>query len=88
MMDIKVKASKMFYGGVYHKFFNLQVSSANATIDEDIEEDDVFSLVMGLLDETILSNYYHNQIVERLVEVGILTERQVLEYIQDIEDDK
>lgn len=82
-MDIKVKPSKMFYGGEYHKLFYLRVSSGNATIEEDIDEKDVVSLVMGLLDETILSNHYHNQIVERLVEVGILTERQILEYAQD-----
>lgn len=86
-MDIKVKASKMFYGGEYHKLFNLQVSSGNATIDEDIDEKDVVDLVVQLLDQTILDNVYWNSVVERLVEVGIVDNKQILEYVQSPEEE-
>lgn len=86
-MDIKVKSSKMFYGGTHHKLFNLQVSSGNATIDEDIDEKDVVDLVVQLLDQTILDNVYWNYVVERLVEVGIVDNKQILEYVQDLEEE-
>lgn len=87
-MDIKVKSSKMFYGGEYHKLFNLQVSSGNATIDEDIDEKDVVDLVVQLLDQTVLDNVYWNYVVERLVEVGVLDNKQILEYVQNLEEDE
>lgn len=87
-MDIKVKSSKMFYGGEYHKLFNLQVSSANATIDEDIDEKAVVDLVVQLLDQTVLDNVYWNYVVERLVEVGVLDNKQILEYVQNLEQDE
>lgn len=85
-MDIKVKSSKMFYGGEYHKLFNLQVSSGNAMIDEDIDEKDVVDLVVQLLDQTVLDNVYWNYVVERLVEVGVLDNKQILEYVQNLEE--
>ena len=87
-MDIKVKSSKMFYGGEYHKLFNLQVSSGNATIDEDIDEKSVIDLVVQLLDQTVLDNVYWNYVVERLVEVGIVDNKQILEYVQNLEEDE
>lgn len=85
-MDIKVKSSKMFYGGEYHKLFNLQISSGNATIDEDIDEKDVVDLVVRLLDQTVLDNVYWNYVVERLVEVGVIDNKQILEYVQNLEE--
>jgi hypothetical protein len=87
-MDIKVKSSKLFYGGEYHKLFNLQVSSGNAIIDEDIDEKDVLDLVVQLLDQTVLDNLYWNYVVERLVEVGILDNKQILEYVQNLQEDE
>lgn len=87
-MDIKVKPFKMFYGGEYHKLFNLQVSSGNATIDEDIDEKDVVDLVVQLLDQTVLDNVYWNYVVERLVEVGVLDNKQIIEYVKNLEEDE
>ena len=87
-MDIKVKSSKIFYGGEYHKLFNLQVNSDNATIDEDVEEKDVVDLVVQLLDQTVLDNVYWNYVVERLVEVGVLDNKQIIEYVRNLEEDE
>lgn len=88
IMEIKAKSSKMFYGSEYHKLFNVKVSSANATLDEDIDEKDVIELVVSLLDQTILDNVYWNYVVERLVEVGVIDNKQILEYVQNLEPEE
>lgn len=87
-MEIKAKASKMFYGGEYHKIFNLKVSCSNATIDEDVDEKDVISLVLDLVNQTILDNVYWNQVVEKLVEAGLIDNKQILEYVESLEEDE
>ena len=87
-MDIQAKSSKMFYGGEYHKIFNLKVSCSNAVIDEDVDEKDVTSLVLSLIDQTILDNVYWGQVIEKLVEVGLFDNKQIREYVEDLEENE
>jgi hypothetical protein len=86
-VKIEVKSSKLFYGGTNHKVFNVKVNSSNATIDEDMDEADVVQMCLNLVDDTILDNVYSNQIVEKLVEVGLISNEMIQEYLQGLDND-
>lgn len=81
-MKIEAKLSKLFYGGEYHKVFNVKVNASNASIDEDMDEADVVEMCLKLVDDTILDNVYSNQIVEKLVEVGLITDEMIKDYFE------
>jgi hypothetical protein len=86
-MKIEAKSSKLFYGGEYHKMFYMKAQSSNATIEEDIDEAGVIDMCLKLVDDTILDNVYSNQIVEKLIEVGLISEEMIREYLEGLDSD-
>lgn len=86
-MEIKANHSKLFYGGTYHNTVELKFIGDFGYIQEDFGEEEVNNLVVCLIEDTILHNCWQSEVVGKLIEAGIITHEQILEYVAESGDE-
>lgn len=87
-MEIKVEHSNLFYGGTYHHTVDLKFIGDFGYIQEDFGEEEVKNLVVSLVEDTILYKCYPCEVVGKLIEAGIITHEQILEYVAESGDEE
>lgn len=85
-MEIKVKASDLFYSGKFHKTFNIDIKTNNASINEDCDEKGACELAVSLLEDTLLDGCWREEIVGKLIGAGIIDIKMIKEYLEADED--
>lgn len=84
-MEIKVTRHR----GLGHATnYDLKVLYGGATIQTDwLSEKEVYDLAVSFLEDTFLDNCWQSEVVGKLIEAGIITHEQILEYVEESGDE-
>lgn len=83
-MEIKSKGYVLHYNGKDHKHFDITVSGNGFQIYDTLEPKEAYQLAVEFLEDTLLDNCRQSEeVVGKLIEAGIITHEQILEYVAE-----
>lgn len=84
-MEIKVTRHR----GLGHTTnYDIKVVHEGATIQTDwLSEKEVGDLAVSFLEDTLLDNCWQSEVVGKLIEAGVITHEQILEYVAESGDE-
>lgn len=82
-MEIKTKAHTYHLQNRDEKVFRIKVSTCNVYLEEEIGEQEAKDMAVELLEGTVLDGCWEYEVVDKLLECGILNEDQILKWVED-----
>ena len=68
--------------GVTTKYYDLEFNFGDTLVkEESMEQAEVDNIALALIEDTLLAPLYRYEVIDRLIEVGILSEEQILSWV-------
>jgi hypothetical protein len=79
---MEIKARK-----AWGEYYEVVVKTSNTTVVEDMFTwEQVNQMAVDFVEDTILQNSYQDEIIQRLIAVGLIDVEQLREYMADLEE--
>jgi len=76
-MEIKVKSYS------WSDDITVIVECDNVKLNEEMSKKEASELAVSFLEDTLLDNCWQSEVIGKLIEVGIITHEQILEYVEE-----